>query len=103
MQDKIITNKTDIHAEIFLKKALRAKQRFFKKKIKVSANVFLKKHRLWVFQTSPISWKFNNIVANFICVSYYSKKQIIKTETRKTEISEKKTAVEKKRKIKKRN
>ena len=48
------------------------------------------------------SWKFNNFVANFIYVSYYSKKQVIKTETRKTEISEKKTALEKKRKMKKR-
>ena len=53
---------------------------------------------MWVLQTSPI---FNNFVANFIYVSHYSKKQVIKTETRKTEISEKKTAVEKKRKMKK--
>ena len=47
------------------------------------------------------SWKFNKFVANSICVSYYSKEQVIKTETRKTEISEKKTALEKKRKMKK--
>ena len=42
------------------------------------------------------SWKFNNFVANFIYVSYYSKKQVIKTETRKTEISEKKKKLKKK-------
>ena len=65
----------------------------------------MKKRRFWVFQTSPInlkalstqkqgkhnsqvlkvilmhnlksfSWKFNNFVANSICVSYYSKKNL---------------------------